>query len=662
MSPLIVVDPALGCSGTDSVLAEVLAGQKGREPLGICGNAEMDAALRHRLACSYDLVEAVFDGDPYTLARKAGGAGVHWDSIYRLVTGYSMAFERVLARWPGRPLRLLHPTLSWEHANALALAIRLLGARGRRLQHIALLGCSPGVDDAGQTLDPEKRLDFRVAFSALRDAVQVDFYASCREYSEAYRHLLGLPEPLPLHPCIIGDRSQPTAPSPGGKELLSPPFLEWVAGLPVPLDWQRSAAKARSSRPEPVVTGEGKDVVLFWKQNDSTLYGRRNDMVARYLASRSDIRRVLVVDAPIGEDRLATLAASTDPFRHDRWVAKRALEKLAGAHDSGKLAYSVFVHPSEGYGPDEQDRPGPAFLDAYEAFLREEFAHWGIDPAQALFWIYPRNFSLPPLLGRFSPLRVVVDIVDDHRAWPGLGDAEKTRLGEHYRELLGLADLALANCAPVREAMSALGRSPVLVPNGCDLPLPVHVDDVDEALQEHLAFTGRTLGFVGNLEAKIDTALLSRLAEAFPDCRLVLIGSTHANPEVLSLRRHPNVRLPGIVPYDRLGAWLSSFDVGLIPHRQMELTRYMNPLKAYVYLANGIPVVATAVPNVESVPGLLTLAPDPEAFVAAVATCLQTERAPRERFEAVSAMHSWASRLGPQLDALCLDTTRNGMA
>lgn len=188
------------------------------------------------------------------------------------------------------------------------------------------------------------------------------------------------------------------------------------------------------------------------------------------------------------------------------------------------------------------------------------------------------------------------------------------------------------------------------------------IDDADDALREHLAFVGCTLDFVGNLEAKIDIPLLSRLAETFPDCRLVLVGSTHANPEVKSLLRYPNVRMPGVVPYDRLGAWLSGFDVGLIPHRRMELTRHMNPLKAYVYLANGVPVVVTAVPNIEPVPGLLTLATDTETSIAAVSDCLADGRPPRERFEAFSKTHGWATRLGPHLDAIGLGTAEKEQA
>src|SRR3546814_13807252 len=123
---------------------------------------------------------------------------------------------------------------------------------------------------------------------------------------------------------------------------------------------------------------------------------------------------------------------------------------------------------------------------------------------------------------------------------------------------------------------------------------------------------------------------MSRVADRVRDCQVVLIGSTHANPAVLELLRHPNVRLPGVVPYDQLGAWLSKFDVGLIPHLEMELTRYMNPLKAYVYLSWNLPVVATAVANVDAVPGLVHVAAGHEPFLEQVARTLAGPRPPRQ--------------------------------
>ena len=45
-------------------------------------------------------------------------------------------------------------------------------------------------------------------------------------------------------------------------------------------------------------TTDGLDLVMFWKQGDVGLYGRRFDMLVEALALRDDIRRIAVFDAP----------------------------------------------------------------------------------------------------------------------------------------------------------------------------------------------------------------------------------------------------------------------------------------------------------------------------------------------------------------------------
>lgn len=398
----------------------------------------------------------------------------------------------------------------------------------------------------------------------------------------------------------------------------------------------------------------GADIVLFWKQNDTTLYGRRCDMVARYLASRADVCKVVVVDAPIAEAELARLADNRGDTRQERWIYARTLEKLRGEHDTAKLSHRVFVYPSAEFCGNENDGPSPRFLDRYVEFLGDTFAQEQVDPAQAVFWAYPRNLGMAHLIEHFSPARVVIDVVDDHRAWPGVSDETTRQLTENYKTLLGMADMALANCVPVQQSMQEFCPEIQLVPNGCDSDPPRVAPEMNAALDAFLAYPGRTIGYVGNLETKIDIDLLSRLAERFRDCQVVLIGSTHANPEVLELLRHPNVCLPGVVPYERLGAWLEKFDVGLIPHLDMALTRVMNPLKAYVYLSWGVPVVATAVPNVETGTDLICVADTHEQFLDQVARTLDSGRLPRQAFRDYVIANSWEARLARHVDALDL--------
>ncbi|GAB3343664.1 glycosyltransferase [Marilutibacter aestuarii] len=812
MPPIVLVDPALGRTGAHNRgFAELFASwiQVG----GILANVRMEEALRSSLGRQLALVEARFDVDFYALAGKQGGVAHHWDWVFGLSLGYRQALEVALERWPSGPLRILYHTLSWEHAAALSLALHALGPRGDRLQHIALLMYSPGVDCEGRSLDAGKAMNFRLAFDALRGAGDVRLYASCGEYSEAYRHLLGLPSPLDIHPCFLGNWDLPSARvrnarervilylgevkqdkgalelpdrlrrelaasrgkrqfllqfssvrTDAARQLLSElhdiargrddvrihegfwsdeqlvevlsgsgvlrldydapayahktsgllwlaawhrldvtvpagswlerealrlgmnilpsdapigeagdlarvprvpnayfariftPFRSWLEALPAPASRGGRASDTSDFPRIDDARDGGMDVVLFWKQNDSTVYGRRNDMVAKYLASRPDVRTVLVVDAPISEARLESFDRVSDPSRHDRLIAERTRAKQESRLDRGKIRHAVFVHEGGEYAFDEQDRPRAAFLDAYEGFLRALFLRSGIDPANSLFWVYPRNFSIEPLIDRFHPRHLVVDVVDDHRAWPGVEPAEKHRLARHYQGLMKRADRVLVNCESVLQAMEELGGTPRLVPNGCDMPLPggllAHAPAAGTTGRVLPDFDGQVLGYVGNLESKIDVDLLDRLAHRFPRCRIVLVGSTHANPDVLRLSRHSNIVFPGVVPYDELGPWLARMDLGIIPHLRSELTRHMNPLKAFVYLANGVPVVSTDVPNVEPIPGLLAVASDTQAFLETVEQWLERPRPPRSRFTAVAARVSWEARLGGVVDGL----------
>src|SRR3546814_4255780 len=121
--------------------------------------------------------------------------------------------------------------------------------------------------------------------------------------------------PLDRQQVAMFARRYKGAAAPGYFETIVWPFGEWVRTRSLAMRTPRSAsrlgvveaggqvkAEIREARgcaagrtARALMENEGGiDVVLFWKQNDSTLYGRRSDMVARYLASRRDVRRVVV--------------------------------------------------------------------------------------------------------------------------------------------------------------------------------------------------------------------------------------------------------------------------------------------------------------------------------------------------------------------------------
>ena len=85
----------------------------------------------------------------------------------------------------------------------------------------------------------------------------------------------------------------------------------------------------------------------------------------------------------------------------------------------------------------------------------------------------------------------------------------------------------------------------------------------------------------------------------------------------------------------------------------MALTESMNPLKQYVYLSHGVPVVATNISGLEDVPGI-TVASDQESFVIAVRAALEAPRAAVATQDFIRE-HSWDARLSGFVDEILTD-------
>lgn len=517
--------------------------------------------------------------------------------------------------------------------DAIAMSVPLLVSRTEPLMQLVSDGVAEALD-ADSLVDHIRRVVYGPPRTA--EAVQAVRQRFLARYSYA-----AIAEQMGR---LI---SQTLAERPGTKR-------HW-SGLPDLMAQQRRLLGAQPAAAP--VRAPGIDIVVFWKQNDSCLYGRRSDMVIKYLASRHDVRRVLVIDAPISEFDLIKFSKARGAITQERHIYVKTYEKAYGAMDVGKIAYDVFIIPQGVYdladlaGHDQADRAPngkPRIFPDYAAFLRRAFAREGIDPTQAVFWLYPKNHLGPRLIDTFKPRRVVVDVVDDHRAWPGIAPEERERLTANYRETLARADLAFANCQPVVDSMREFHPAIRLVPNGCDeRPQAVSPPASSAAVAPRKAIV-----FVGNLEKKIDIPLLDKLALRFAECDIVLIGSTHANPQVLELKRHANIRFLGVVPYAEIGSWLARADVGIIPHLNFDLTQSMNPLKLYVYLSWFVPVVSTEVYNIDTSTSFVRVAAGHDTFLSHVAQTLAAPRLDRQAVQAYIQANSWRARFETHIDAL----------
>lgn len=104
------------------------------------------------------------------------------------------------------------------------------------------------------------------------------------------------------------------------------------------------------------------------------------------------------------------------------------------------------------------------------------------------------------------------------------------------------------------------------------------------------------IGYIGSVSDRLDYELIVALSERFPEASVVLVGPVRMNEE--RLPRRFNIFYLGLKPHAELPAYAQHFAVALIPFLVNESTTKLNPVKTLEYLAAGIPVVSTAIPDV----------------------------------------------------------------
>lgn len=261
----------------------------------------------------------------------------------------------------------------------------------------------------------------------------------------------------------------------------------------------------------------------------------------------------------------------------------------------------------------------------------------GIDHFQ--LWTFLPNVG--DYVGRLGENGSVYYCVDEWSLF-GYLDAAQTVAAE--RALLAKVDIVFAINAALAEAKRAIHRATFVSPHGVDHELFARALDPSTSVPADIAALGSqpVLGFYGTLRDWVDFELIAHVARARPAWSIALIGQELC--DVSAIRGLPNVHLLGQKPHSELPAYCKRFDVGIIPYRIDDRMPFVNPLKLREYLAAGLPVVSTPVPEVEKFAPFAQTATTPEDFVAAVERAL-VDPATRAQRSAAMETETWSARV-----------------
>jgi len=242
-----------------------------------------------------------------------------------------------------------------------------------------------------------------------------------------------------------------------------------------------------------------------------------------------------------------------------------------------------------------------------------------------------------PFLKRINSRLACYDCMDNYESFfPQLASIEQ--------ELFRRVDVSFVSAALLEDKARKFAKEVHLVPNG------VEVERFSKVLEEAYplpadmsTIPSPRIGYYGSIDDWMDCDIFDELFKK-TGLSTVLIGPIKSNT-AKKLKESKHVILLGAKPYSQLPAYLAHFSVCILPFKDTELTRAVDPVKVYEYLAAGKDVVATPLPALAQHGKLLSLAL-PADFSEAIGAFLEypTPREVQTKRSAAMSEHSWAKR------------------
>jgi glycosyltransferase involved in cell wall biosynthesis len=324
------------------------------------------------------------------------------------------------------------------------------------------------------------------------------------------------------------------------------------------------------------------DLLCFSHLRWTFVFQRPQHLMSRFARDS----RVYFVEEPVFEGRQTRLAVSVCPRTGVRVVTPFISENPHRGSSSVSVLLRGLI---EGLLRDQKIR---------------DFAAWYYTPMALEF------------TEDLNPTLMVYDCMDELSAF---ANAPAGML-KNEQLLFQNADLVFTGGPSLFEAKRSKHEQVHLFPSSVDVAhfsqaLAIHEDPADQK-----PIPRPRIGYAGVIDERMDLELIEYLADRRPDWQIVLVGPVvKIDPD--RLPRGANIHYPGMKAYDELPAYLSGWDVALLPFARNDATRFISPTKTSEYLAAGLPVVSTPIRDVvrrygES--GLVCIGGDHEQFLQGV--------------------------------------------
>jgi len=258
-------------------------------------------------------------------------------------------------------------------------------------------------------------------------------------------------------------------------------------------------------------------------------------------------------------------------------------------------------------------------------------------------YIYWLSTSIPAFLWFMRKDRFVFDSID-----PCFEESFQAEFDRMEFDVARRARVVFCTAESLLDRLKPVNPNAHLLPNACSAdeykPQSLAGLTIPESLRDR---PRPIVGYMGTFDWRVDVETLYYAARHLPQFTFALVGRINTDQEsrVNPLRELPNVVMPGAVSLDDGRRYTAAFDVGLIPFLSGPMGDGINPVKMYMYLAAGKPVVSTWVRECRRHAPYVNAAKTGDEFVAAIQSSVSENAPPSMEDRVAFAMkNTWQDR------------------
>ncbi|MBI5806581.1 glycosyltransferase [candidate division TA06 bacterium] len=284
-------------------------------------------------------------------------------------------------------------------------------------------------------------------------------------------------------------------------------------------------------------------------------------------------------------------------------------------------------------------------------FLPDNTVLWLSHPYQLMEMDLPANY------------KVVYERYDKYEKAVGLSPDLAGLVFTLDHALVKRADLIITTASKLAEELNGAKEKTHNLPNSADYEYFSGVGAAED-LRANLTkgIIKPVIGYLGTIHEGLDAELLLKLAELKKEWTFLLVGPVQSRkmaetPIFNELKGMPNVILTGWLDWAVLPGYLKLFDVGIIPYRlDCEFNKYVDPNKFHEYMAMGLPIVSTSLPEMSKYEEWVEMADNTEAFAGSIEKVLkdndESKKCKRKNYARENSWVQRASKIIPLMDKI----------